>query len=224
MENITHFLLYFLEINAPLAVLGGFYLLALRKNTYCTLNRTYILLAFAIAFIIPLVESPISISGFISSPDTETPAIAIVPTLLLMESIEHTSDAIWTSWEFWVSMVFIVGFTVQRLRLLAQLISLYFFARKSLVRKTEDSKFYVSNQEISPFSFFGFIYINPSLYTEQELTEILTREQTHVKQSHSIDILLLEPFRCFFWMNPFAYILRKEARQNLEYIADRRVA
>ena len=42
------------------------------------------------------------------------------------------------------------------------------------------------------FSFFHWIFIHPSSHTEEEFNEILTHEQTHARQWHSIDVIISE--------------------------------
>ena len=58
---------------------------------------------------------------------------------------------------------------------------------------------------------------------EDEKQEILTHEQTHVRQWHSIDVIISEIVNIICWMNPFAWLLKTEIRLNLEYLADHKV-
>ena len=58
---------------------------------------------------------------------------------------------------------------------------------------------------------------------EDEISEILTHEMAHVKQHHSVDVLLAEMVSIYCWMNPFAWLLKREVRLNLEFLADRKV-
>jgi len=76
-------------------------------------------------------------------------------------------------------------------------------------------------KKIQPFSFIRYIFLNPSLYTKDELDEIITHEQVHCRQGHSFDILLVEILVCLFWFNPFIWLLRRDIKQNIEYYTDR---
>jgi TonB family protein len=71
----------------------------------------------------------------------------------------------------------------------------------------------------SSFSFFNYIFINPSV-GETEMEEIINHELVHVNQKHWFDLLLVELLRLFQWINPFAWIYTGFIRQNHEYIAD----
>jgi TonB family protein len=52
---------------------------------------------------------------------------------------------------------------------------------------------------------------------------MLIHEFEHVKQGHSIDILVLEVLTVFQWFNPFFWLLKRLLRENHEYLADRAV-
>ena len=52
------------------------------------------------------------------------------------------------------------------------------------------------------------IHTVPIGLKEDEKQEILTHEQTHVRQWHSIDVIISEIVNIICWMNPFAWLLR----------------
>ena len=74
-----------------------------------------------------------------------------------------------------------------------------------------------------PFSFFHWIFIHPESHTESEISEIITHEETHARQYHSADVLVSEIMCTFCWFNPFVWLMKREVRGNLEYMADHRV-
>lgn len=74
-----------------------------------------------------------------------------------------------------------------------------------------------------PFSFFNWIFLNPDNVKEEEISEILTHEMAHVRQRHSIDVIISELVNICCWINPFAWLMKREVRLNLEFLADRRV-
>lgn len=67
------------------------------------------------------------------------------------------------------------------------------------------------------FSFFKNIYI-PHKGTISD--EIISHEKVHVKQLHSIDVLLSELMVIVFWFNPITYFLKRAIAINHEFIAD----
>mgnify|MGYP002971526780 FL=1 len=103
---------------------------------------------------------------------------------------------------------------------LAGIIRLAFRCQKAKIGNTN---VHLLRQASGPFSFFHWIFIHPTSHTEDELSEILTHEQTHANQWHSIDVLVSEIVCIFCWFNPFAWLMKREIRTNLEYLADNRV-
>jgi glycosyltransferase involved in cell wall biosynthesis len=57
--------------------------------------------------------------------------------------------------------------------------------------------------------------------TEQTLREVLIHEQAHVRGWHTLDILFSQLVCILFWWNPAAWLMRREVRMNLEFIADK---
>jgi len=84
--------------------------------------------------------------------------------------------------------------------------------------------FYYFPRPCSPFSFGPWIFIHPDGMDEQTLREVLIHEQAHVRGWHTLDILFSQVVCILFWWNPAAWLMRREVRMNLEFIADKAVA
>jgi hypothetical protein len=97
-----------------------------------------------------------------------------------------------------------------------------FFNKIIKLNKQKDTNFTLiySNSAENPFSFFKYIVINPTLFSKEEYEHIITHERIHVKQFHSIDVLISKVFCALFWINPIIWLYRKAMLQNLEFIAD----
>ena len=84
--------------------------------------------------------------------------------------------------------------------------------------------FYYFPRPCSPFSFGPWIFIHPEGMDEQTLREVLIHEQAHVRGWHTLDIIFSQVVCIIFWWNPAAWLMRREVRMNLEFIADKAVA
>jgi len=73
---------------------------------------------------------------------------------------------------------------------------------------------------ISPFSFYKFIFIPSNLKNHKDLEFIIPHEIIHIKNYHSLDILIANLYCSFFWFNPLAWKLKSKIQLNHEYIAD----
>jgi len=81
---------------------------------------------------------------------------------------------------------------------------------------------FVCDENIQPCSFFRWIFLPHSiLQNKNTLTRILRHENTHIRQLHTIDVLLGESMAALCWINPLSWLLLKEIRLNLEYMADK---
>lgn len=122
---------------------------------------------------------------------------------------------------FWLLLVYGFGAVVLSLKLLAQIV----YTGWKIYRhedKIADEDYVLVNMEgeIDPCSFFRYIFINPAGYDHETYEQIIAHEQIHVRQWHTLDLLLAELAVIALWFNPFVWILRKEVEKNLEYQTD----
>ena len=117
----------------------------------------------------------------------------------------------------------LAGIAFMVARFIFQYLSLKIMRSRAILIYDNGMKLYHVNKKIIPFSFGNAIYLNRGLHSDEELKEIIIHEFVHLKQKHSIDILFAEILCIINWYNPFAWLIRKAVRQNLEFIADRQV-
>ncbi len=81
-------------------------------------------------------------------------------------------------------------------------------------------KLLLSNAVKGPFSFLNTIVFPTHLYRSEAYEFMLTHEKIHVKQWHSLDILLTNFLLVMAWWNPFLWAYRKTVVENLEFLTD----
>mgnify|MGYP000264553785 CR=1 FL=1 len=81
-------------------------------------------------------------------------------------------------------------------------------------------KLLLSNAVKGPFSFLNTIVFPTHLYRSEAYELMLTHEKIHVKQWHSLDILLTNFLLVMAWWNPFLWVYRKAVVENLEFLTD----
>lgn len=89
-------------------------------------------------------------------------------------------------------VIFWIGVAVMATRLAIQFLSLLKIYRRSKPANLFHCNVRVMSEDANPFSFWQSIYINPSHHEHNELQSIIAHEQIHVKQWHTLDILLAE--------------------------------
>ncbi len=213
--------LYLLKLSLSLSVVYLFYYVVLRKLTFYTWNRWYLLLYTGLAFFIPFADiSPVleknawEASGVISW----VPVLAVEKHTDVLSGGAGGIDPLQP-----VLITLLAGMLLLGLRLAVQLYAYHRMVRKARCIGQGKYSIYQVDEKIIPFSFGKSIFVNRHQHTESELREIILHEFIHVKQRHSADILWGEWLCLLNWYNPFAWLLRKAIRENLEFIADRGV-
>ena len=102
-------------------------------------------------------------------------------------------------------------------------VRLYLLAKRNRVSRQGGFRMVEIEEDISPFSFFRFLFINHKSFNESELPQVLEHEKAHIRQRHSMDHLFAHGLAVFQWFNPFAWQMRTALKTTHEYIADRQV-
>ena len=120
-------------------------------------------------------------------------------------------------------LVYLAGVAWFLVRFIYLVTRLFFLARKYGYTNFSGFRMVTLEEDISPFSFFRYLYINKSALSEEELHNILEHEKAHISQRHSLDHLFAHALAVFQWFNPFAWQIRNALKTTHEFIADRQV-
>jgi len=123
----------------------------------------------------------------------------------------------------WLEIAFWTGVAVFAARLLFQMVSLYKIHARSVTKQINGQAVRVVKGDISPFSFWKSIYVNPEKLSSTDLKNVLAHEQVHVDEWHTLDILLTEISVVFYWFNPGIWMMKRAVRENIEFITDRKI-
>jgi beta-lactamase regulating signal transducer with metallopeptidase domain len=215
---------YLIKLSCGLAIVYLFYELVLRRLTFFNSNRWYLLGSSLLCFVIPAIN----INSLVKPQQLNTSGVVefipAIDTYIVTETItvQQTATSTLSVWDG-CCIVLALGSLLLLMRLAIQYLS-YRNIRKTAQLLARDAiNIYQVDKPIAPFSFGRDIFINQQLHTEAELQEIIRHELVHVKQHHTVDIILTEIICILNWYNPFAWLLRHAVRQNLEFIADSHV-
>ncbi|WP_423737639.1 T9SS type A sorting domain-containing protein [Chitinophaga caseinilytica] len=206
--------IYLLKANIALCLFYLAYRLGLRRMTFYTLNRFFLLGGIAFSSMFPLVD----VNDFFSRNVTLAAQVTYyVPDWTTLQKVE--SFTVWTLLEY----TFWAGVAVMAFRLLVQMVSLLVLHLRTEPDRLFGQEVRRMKGSVTPFSFFRKIYVNPELHTETELFSIVKHEQVHVKEWHTADIMMGEVNNVFYWFNPGAWLMKSAIRENLEFLADRAI-
>ena len=204
------------KINLVLVLFAAAYYLILRRLTFYVINRVFLVFGILFSTIYPFID----LTDFFFN-QTHVDQETVVK--MNQQVTELVPSNFITAYWGWISLLFYLGVIFMAFRLLIQFVSLYKMHKKSAPGSVADYQVRILDEAVSPFSFWQTVYINPSLHKEQELKTILAHENIHVKQWHSLDIILAELSVVFYWFNPGVWLMKRAVKENLEFITDERI-
>ncbi|MEN8116961.1 MAG: M56 family metallopeptidase [Bacteroidota bacterium] len=262
------FLIYLFESGMCLTLLFLVYYFFLRKETYFTFNRIYLLGILVFSLLFPVIhlsftlpESEVlesrveEISKFrnyyenliaLTDPDyansftkpfqentsdefedefgTESLSRSSdLSTTITDLNTEKNKTGFWASvnWSSLLLILYLLGilfFTVRLIllfRWINQTINKYGLTFENGVKMVK------MDEEVPPFSFFRFVFLNRETISHSGFGQVLAHEKVHISQRHSFDLMLAHAITVFQWFNPFVWFINNAMKTNHEYIADR---
>lgn len=212
---------YILKLSVSLAVVYVFYQLVLRKLTFYNWNRWFLLGYSALAYLIPLMDITKTLDR---NEWNQSVILQYIPVIEVNEGVTaaQVTAHTWSAFD-WLFVLLLAGMLVLIVKFAIRYLSFLKVKRGAILLAEGETKLYMVDQDIIPFSFGNNIFINNQLKDEAELKEIIRHEFVHVKQKHTHDIIWSELLCVLNWYNPFVWLIRKAIRQNLEFIADNKV-
>jgi len=219
---MNEFGIFLYESGISLSVLYIFYWFLLRKETYFSLNRIILVSTLLLALIIPFIR--ITITGH-----AEKGSIVYVFNRFIMDPLVVSPETVHAEKIQSISLIQIIyfiyfsGVIFFSLKFFVQFFQIFKLVKKYGTRKLHGYKIVPIDNNLSPFSFFNFIFINPEKIQENELKNVLYHEGEHARRLHTLDIILLEIICIIQWFNPFIWFYKLALREIHEYEADLRV-
>lgn len=216
-------MLYLLQVNVGLILFYALYKLVCTRDTFFRSRRFILIVSLVLPFILPFID----VREWLESRDrmimlTHFDYSAVLPEIVVGSEAAETGNRVFVLSE-WIGYLYLAGIVALLVRLVVQAFSLYRLIVRMPEKEINGVRIKCLNDPSGPFSFFRWIFMNPAAVKEDEISEILTHEMAHVRQHHSVDVLLAEMVSICCWMNPFAWLLKREVRLNLEFLADRKV-
>lgn len=218
--------LYLLQASGAMALFYLLYISCFRKETFYRYNRILLLSAFIFSALLPLLPLPAMHWSKIVAPEGGNTQVYFADHL--PNSPAHTTVVAVTHW--WDPLLahsttmLLVIYAAVALSLAIihglQLLKINRLAKSGYVYSRNRIRYVHIEKLAAPFSFLNTIFIDHNAYGYTEFRHILQHEEAHVKQYHSVDMLLSAFYCCVFWVNPFAWLCKKALQLNLEFLAD----
>ncbi|RKS14452.1 M56 family metallopeptidase [Flavobacterium sp. 120] len=204
--------IYLIKSSGLIALFYLAYYFMLRKETFFTSNRWFLLLGLFTSVVLPLIVYTKIIMVESSSKNIDWSRIPIT------NSIEN--EAFEINWYIVFGITYAIGIILFLGKFAFDFYSLNTVLKGKTIQNQADFKFIDTTENVAPFSYFNTIVYNSSLYSSSELENILEHEKVHSDQNHTVDVLISRLFCILFWFNPLIWLYKKAILQNLEFIAD----
>lgn len=223
---MNNFLIYLFEANVALLLFGAFYYVFLRKDMHFDVRRLYILGMTVFSLLLPFLHFNLSL-GAGNRETVKTIQTLMLPELVITAGqVQETAVAGEWSWFNVAGMLYITGTLILGAWFLFQLgqVVWFFVNSRTRIERHPDHILIYTNGTLPTFSFFRLLFLDNSMPVSEEEKEcIIAHELAHIRQLHSLDILLLESVKIIFWMNPVCWFFRHQIQDLHEYLADEKI-
>ena len=194
------------------------YDLFLKRNTFFSYNRWYLLITSALSIVIPFIK----IDSFNTLLDSNS--IIVLPEIVL-GSLNNQSNTNYSD-DTVVSLMTVANGYVLITLIIFSVFVIKLFKILKLIhhnpKTIQDNLTIVHLKKTNAaFSFFNFIFLGDTL-SSTERQSIFEHEKIHAIQKHSIDLLWFEVLKIVLWFNPLVYAYQIRISNIHEYLADQK--
>lgn len=226
---------YILKSSLSLLLLFGLYWFLLRREKLFIFIRYFLLFSILLSLVLPFISIPVNIqtneaqkniitllNGNLPAINYEQDPIADISKQQYTEA-DSIAEALPAKISFSqiLLIVYILGLILSLFRFTKNIFNIYRQIQLSESINFSGRKLVLIDNQINPYCFFNTIFVCKHDYLNNKIAkEFLTHELEHIRQSHSIDIILLELIRIVYWFNPILHLYSRAIRVNHEYLAD----
>lgn len=214
MESI---LPYLLQSTVSIILLYAVYRLFLERDTFFAVNRIYLTASIVFSLLFPLFRWNVSIGS-------DSPAyVYLLQTITITPDMVNEAVTAHLPFLKIITVVYLTGAALFFIRFIYQLIQVSLLIVKYGISREHGLKLVFIDRHYQPFSFFKLVFIPASLRQAELLPQIIEHEKVHMRQVHSVDLVLLEILTIMQWFNPVIWLYRRSLKSVHEYLADQGV-
>jgi beta-lactamase regulating signal transducer with metallopeptidase domain len=238
---------YIIKVIVASLLFLGFYKLLLEREKMLKFNRLYLILTLVLSLAAPLflIEIPQSISDdkfAINKLDFENIDNELFTNLnqglkiekpqnsqnetIDFQTVSQSQTSVKTKQVLPLQQIifgiYIFITLIMIVKFIRNLLFIHQSVKRNQKRKSGKVTLVENGGESNIYSFMNFVFI-PEKDFYQLKSELLKHETAHAEQLHSLDILLVELVKIFFWFNPAFYFYKKAIQLNHEFLADENV-
>lgn len=221
---------YLLESGLSLLVLLGLYKLLLENQPMHRLKRAYLLGTLIVSLVAPLITVDVPMSTlqvvdiFLTQP-IDREAINKLTNTPKQPAFASESISIGGSEpiNYWLGF-YAAGTVLMLIRFGRNLCRLTRQVRMNPTEPFRGATLVRLPGAGLPYTFLHYLFVPDAAYQRGKIEgELVTHELAHIRQRHSLDVLLVELVLCFGWFNPLLFWLKRAMQLNHEFLADEAV-
>lgn len=191
--------------------------LLLRKESYHSYNRLYLVATLLCGIFLPLIHwrDQTVIYGQNNAVQNAVEIKARIADNVNISNVH-------TNWQHYLLYLYIAGVVISLLFFIAELVKLLMLYRRGKMSIEGAWTIIETGGNHAPFSIFNYTFVSSKAqYTAEQWNIILTHEQLHSMAFHFVDLLLIQIVRILFWFHPLVYVYQRRLLMLHEYQADR---
>lgn len=206
--------------------LYAYYWFFLRNKKFHHYNRFFLLFTAAVSIVFPFLN----IHFLVPASNEDVPVlIQAIQTISVNRLGVETQESLVDSFSLstlltarnLLVLFYAMLMVILTTRLLRSLIYIQKIRSSYPSEQMGDLTLYDTTEAGTPFSFFKSIFWNRDISLKsQQGQQIFRHELFHVRQRHSVDILVMEILCVIAWFNPVFHLIKKELRAIHEFLAD----
>jgi hypothetical protein len=195
-----------------------YYWLVLRNKRFHRYNRFYILGSLFVSFLIPVIKIQL---------ENREVQKGMVQLVYVLADYHAGLDAVVSAgyhrvnWYLTVEVVYGLISIILLIVFIRALVKIFWLLKTYPHSRIGDVCLVLTPASGTPFTFFRFIFWNNEIDL-QSVTgqQIFQHEVTHVKEKHSVDMMIMQLVLVIGWINPFFWLAKKELYMIHEFTAD----
>lgn len=210
---------YIVQSSLCLSVFLVIYHFCLANERMFSFNRFYLLGSLLFSLSVPVLEIELSLQTEILPPTVYwTPAQII--SLQNEAVISHANNEETPIWKY-LQIAYVGVMFLLLAKSFVQVLYLLTLSHKNPVVNYKRAVLVLIPNQVVPHSFGHYIYVNRGEYKAGKIDlALLEHEWAHVKQQHSIDIIIIQILKAIFWFNPLIHFYEAVIKLNHEFLAD----
>ncbi|QEC75314.1 M56 family metallopeptidase [Mucilaginibacter ginsenosidivorax] len=215
---------YLLQVSACTGVFYMFYYAFLRRLTFFTINRWYLLATLLLSFVIPAIkirvdEQPHYVAVvqhvvYVNAPEAIQPIPFNAAPPKMGPVAPPVNRASIMGWVYVVAVISLSGY------LFITLIIFFTRIKGKPLAKMGNVKIVSGYKKLGNGSFFNYIFLADENICYEDLKHVIGHEMMHVRLYHSADRVIARLAQIALWFNPFAYLFASAIEANHEFEVD----